>query len=153
MNQLYCALTFLLALIVCNGNRVNRVTLPDDDRTYLIDLLQQTPNDMTVDRAKELLYELENFYTGIRQNLWGDCGPPYQINEAFHLHIINTRFYAAFCLSNFGQFVHHSPFWSLHPPPIYIQQRCGSQVQKLRDHGIDVKFEHFWALPTCGETI
>ena len=153
MDPLCCAFTFLLALVVCNGNGINRVTLPDDDRTYLIDLLQQTPHDMTVDRATELLYELENFYTGIRENLWGDCGPPYEIDKAFHLHIINTRLYAAFCESNFGRFIHHSPFWSRHPPPSDIQQRCGNQVQKLRDHGIDVKLEHFWALPTCGEGI
>lgn len=140
---------FLVLVCTCNG--VNRVTLPDDQRTYLIETLQQTPNGPTVEQAEELVYELENFYTGIRDNLWENCGPPYQIDEAFHLHIVNTRFYAAFCQAIFGRFIHHAPFWSRHLPPHDLQQRCGNQVQNLRDHGLDVKYEHLWAQPTCGE--
>lgn len=140
----------LFLLIVYTTSTVNRVTLPDDDQIYLIELLQGTYKDITADDAKELVYELENFYTGVRDNLWDDCGPPYTIDKAFHLHIINTRLYAAFCDVIFGRFIHHSPFWSKHLPPDNLRERCSTQVQKLREYGVDVKYEHLWAPPTCG---
>ncbi|CAF1351899.1 unnamed protein product [Rotaria sordida] len=114
-------------------------------------MLMETYKDISTDRALEIVYELENFYTGVRDDLWADCGPPYEIDKAFHLHIINTRLYAAFSENTFGRFLHHSPFWSAHPPPSDIQVRCGDQVKKLRDHGIPVTYENLWALPIFGK--
>ncbi|CAF1640677.1 unnamed protein product [Rotaria sp. Silwood1] len=113
-------------------------------------MLTQTHEDISIDRAQELVYELENFYTGVRDNLWTECGPPFEIDKIFHLHIINTRLYAAFSQATFGRFLHHSPFWSAHPPPSDLQERCGDQVNKLRAHGVPVTYEHLWIPPICG---
>ncbi len=33
---------------------------------------------MTADSARELVYELENFYNNVRDNLWKECGPSYK---------------------------------------------------------------------------
>lgn len=47
---------------------VDRVSLPEGDRTYLIELFTQTCKDISSDGAEELVYELENFYAGVRDN-------------------------------------------------------------------------------------
>lgn len=140
----------LFLFLTASTEAVVRVILPDADRTYLIEMLTQTHKDISADRAQELVYELENFYTGVRDNLWAECGPPYEIDKVFHLHIINTRMYEAFSEANFGRFLHHSPFWSAHPPPYDLQTRCGDQVKKLQDHGVSVTYDYLWAPPTCG---
>ncbi|CAF4269367.1 unnamed protein product, partial [Adineta steineri] len=148
MPFLYLSLSvFLITCIVA----VQKVTLPDADRSYLIELLPQTYKDISADRAQKLVYELENFYTGIRENLWADCGPPYEIDKAFHLHIINTRMYEAFSQVTFGRFVHHSPFWSAHPAPNDLLERCGDQVKKLRDHDVPIIYEYLWMPPIRGK--
>ena len=141
---------YSLSLIVSTISAVDRVVLPDDHRTYLIEMLTKTHQDTSPEHAQELVYELENFYTGVRDNLWTDCGPPDQIDKAFHLHIINTRFYERFSQATFGRFVHHSPFWSAHLPPTDLRKRCGNQVRKLRNHGVAVIYDHLWAVPACG---
>jgi hypothetical protein len=140
----------LSLLLIISTVTAQRVNLPDTDRIYLIELITQTHQDVSIDRAQELIYELENFYTGVRDNLWTDCGPPFEIDKAFHLHIINTRLYAAFSEATFGRFLHHSPFWSEHPAPHNLLDRCGHLMNKLQQHGILVKYEHLWKLSTCG---
>lgn len=140
-----CSLTLIASTIA----DVERVVLPDDHRIYLIEMLTTTYDDISTDRAQEIVYELENFYTGVRDNLWTDCGPPNDIDKAFHLHIINTRFYERFSQATFGRFLHHSPFWSAHPPPSDLRDRCGNQVRKLREHGVPVAYEYLWTPPAC----
>jgi hypothetical protein len=68
------------------------------------------------------------------------------LHKAFHLYIIGTRSYVAFCEANFGYFIHHS---SLVTHRLVI---CKSDVviksRKLQDHDVDVKYEYLWAKPT-----
>ena len=147
---MFFAALVLYLLSIHSVVAVDRVSLPETDRTYLTELIAQTYEDISRDGAEELVYELENFYTGVRDNLWTDCGPPSEIDKAFHIHIINTRLYAAFSEATFGRFLHHSPFWSQHVAPHDLLERCGQLMNKLQHHGILIKYEHLWALPTCG---
>lgn len=148
MYLLYLVMSLLFGVYV---TAVEKVRLPDVDRTYLIELLQRTYHDISVNNAQDIVSELENYYTGIGDDIWGNCGPPYQIDKAFHLHIINTRLYAAFSGATFGRFVHHSPFWSGHPTPSDLNERCGDMVKKLRDHGVQIINENLWKTSNCGE--
>ncbi|CAF3091551.1 unnamed protein product [Rotaria socialis] len=145
------ALIFLISslLLIVSTVAVERVILPDGDRAYLIEMLTTTYNEISTDRAQEIVYELENFYTGIRYNIGADCGPPKEIDKAFHLHIINTRSYAAFSEATFGYFLHHSPFWSAHPPSSDLRERCSNQASKFRHHGIPIVYECLWTPPAC----
>ena len=147
LTMIFAALGLSL-LLISSTVAAQRVNLPDGDRIYLIELITQTHQDVSIDRAQELVYELENFYTGVRDNLWTDCGPPSEIDEVFHLHIINTRLYAAFSDATFGRLLHHEPFWSQHSTPHDLLEQCGDLANKLKDHGILIKYEHLWASPT-----
>ena len=141
---------FVLSLVsITSTVAVQRVSLPEEDRLYLIEIIMQTHTEIATDRAEELAYELENFYTGVRDNLWTNCGPPSEIDKAFHLHIINTRLYAAFSEATFGRFLHHSPLWSRHRASHDLLERCGHLMNTLKDHGVLIKYEDLWGLSRC----
>ena len=67
--------------------------------------------DHTEVEANKAIYELGNYYTGIREGLFW-CGPPQKLDICYHLHVLNTRLYRAFCQATFGRFIDHEPFWS-----------------------------------------
>ncbi len=142
----------LLLLFLCTltvSSAVDRVVLPDTDREYLTEMLI-TYEDKTEDEAKKLIDELENFYTGLRDKIL-DCGPPGEIDKAYHWHILETRAYAAFTQKTFGTFIHHTPHWAGSPPSDDEQVRCANPVLLLKSHGINVQNENLWETPQqCG---
>lgn len=145
--KLKVLLLFSYTVLCCMA--IDRVSLPDTDRRYLAEMLI-TYDAMTDEEATQVIYELENYYTGLRDKIL-DCGPPAQIDKAFHWHILNTRAYAAFCKNTFGRFVHHTPHWIDSPPTNDEQVRCNDEVSLLKDHGIDVHRKDLWGTShRCG---
>ncbi|CAF0778953.1 unnamed protein product [Adineta ricciae] len=109
-----------------------------------------THETMTNEESTQVIYELENYYTGLREGIL-DCGPPAQIDTAFHWHILNTRAYAAFCKNTFNKFIHHTPHWIDSPPTNDEQVHCNDAVSLLKEHGIDVHRKDLWETsPRCG---
>ncbi|UJR12236.1 hypothetical protein I4U23_016413 [Adineta vaga] len=123
-----------------------RVTLPDVDRQYITEMLRVENPDYTLVETGKLIYELENFYTVIRDNLFA-CGPPKKIDAVYHLHVINTRLYRTFCEATFGRFIDHIPFWSGHPTSDEHQTDCSDQLSLLEAHGINVTSPCLWRTP------
>ena len=107
---------FLYKLLICllgltYSAARERVTLPDVDRHYLEEMLIGENPGYTSRETDKLIYELENFYTVIRDDLY-QCGPPKKIDAVYHHHVLNTHLYRGFCHKTFGRFVDHVPFWS-----------------------------------------
>jgi hypothetical protein len=92
------------------------VTLPSEDKQYLMEMLVNSDGFSEVD-AKNILIELEKFYTGVKLSR-GQLkrGPTSLIDSAWHWHILNTRMYGKFLKNNFpGKFIHHTPHWTMFP--------------------------------------
>ncbi|CAF3802506.1 unnamed protein product [Rotaria sordida] len=60
--------------------------------------------------ALNTIIELENYYTGVKNDLIGE--PSEMVDKAWHAHILNTPMYFNFCESNFGYYLHHIPYWT-----------------------------------------
>jgi hypothetical protein len=85
------------------------VKLSDEDLKYLNERLQLHEH-MNREDALNSIIELENFYTGLKNNLNGS--PSEMVDKAWHAHILNTKMYFQFSETNYGKYLHHLPFWS-----------------------------------------
>ena len=95
---------------------LSSVTLPSENKQYLMEMLVNNNGFKEVD-AKNILIELENFYTGVKLSR-GQLkhGPTSLVDSAWHWHILNTRVYRKFLTNNFhGKFLHHAPHWTMFP--------------------------------------
>ena len=110
--ELFYKLSLCLLVFAYSAAR-ERVKLPDVDRKYVAEMLIEENPRYTSAETDKLIYELENFYTVIRDDLY-QCGPPKKIDAVYHLHVLNTRLYREFCQATFGRFVDHVPIWSGH---------------------------------------
>ncbi|CAF4602498.1 unnamed protein product, partial [Rotaria sp. Silwood2] len=85
------------------------VIIPDEDLLYLNERLQLKIH-MNREDALNSIIGLENYYTGLKNNLHGS--PSEMVDEAWHAHILNTPMYFRFSNAAFGSYLHHLPFWS-----------------------------------------
>ncbi|CAF3960911.1 unnamed protein product, partial [Rotaria sp. Silwood1] len=85
------------------------VTIPDEDLLYLNERLQLHEH-MSPEDALNSILELENYYTGLKNNINGS--PSEMIDKAWHAHILHTKMYFRFSQAAFGKYLHHIPFWS-----------------------------------------
>ncbi|CAF3817360.1 unnamed protein product [Rotaria sp. Silwood1] len=65
---------------------------------------------MSPEDALNSILELENYYTGLKNNINGS--PSEMIDKAWHAHILHTKMYFRFSQAAFGKYLHHIPFWS-----------------------------------------
>jgi len=119
----------------------NIVTLPDNDLMYLNERLQLHEH-MSQEDAVNSIIELENFYTGLRNNLNGS--PSEMIDKAWHAHILNTQMYFHFSESVFGRYLHHIPFWSGNREETEKIADDLSMFEKLKAFGITNMNETVW---------
>lgn len=101
-----CFLSILLRYsVLC----YETIIIPDKDIQYLYERLQ-TVEHMSETDALNTILELENYYTGAKNGLLGE--PSEMVDKAWHEHILNTAMYFNFCESNFGYYLHHTPYWT-----------------------------------------
>ncbi|UJR32641.1 hypothetical protein I4U23_020101 [Adineta vaga] len=136
-----CCIIFLC--IFAYVAAIERVTLPDDDRQYMKELIIQEMANHTEVEANKAIYELENYYTALRDGLY-QCGPPKKLDLYYHLHILNTRLYRNFCQATFGRFIDHEPFWSGNPSSDQKQIKCDDQLTLVEAHGLNITCPCLW---------
>lgn len=100
---------FLVVLLPYSILCYETIVIPDKDVQYLYERLQ-TAEHMSETDALNTILELENYYTGAKNDLIGE--PSEMIDKAWHAHILNTPMYCSFCESTFGYYLHHTPYWT-----------------------------------------
>ena len=101
----------IIVYLLCLTSALERATLPEADRQYMIEMIVQEMQGHTEVEAAKAIHELENYYTALRDGLFS-CGPPRKLDAYYHLHVLNTRLYRNYCQATFGRFIEHEPFWS-----------------------------------------
>ena len=117
------------------------VIIPDEDLIYLNERLQLKVH-MSREDALNSIIELENYYTGLKNNLRGS--PSEMVDEAWHAHILNTPMYFRFSKAEFGSYLHHLPFWSGNRKQADQLSDDISMLEKLRKLGIKNINETVW---------
>ncbi|CAF3481555.1 unnamed protein product [Rotaria sp. Silwood1] len=117
------------------------VTIPDEDLLYLNERLQLHEH-MSREDALNSILELENYYTGLKNNLPGS--PSEMVDKAWHAHILNTKMYFRFSERAFGRYLHHLPFWSGNMEEATQFVDAISMFEKLNALGIENMNQTVW---------
>ncbi|CAF3644943.1 unnamed protein product [Rotaria sordida] len=117
----------------CGCNCVGPPGCVDEDLIYINERLQLKVH-MNREDALNSIIELENYYTGLKNNLHGS--PSEMVDEAWHAHILNTPMYFRFSTAEFGSYLHHIPFWSGNRKQTGQLNDDISMLEKLKKLGI-----------------
>ena len=103
----------ILLLIRTINCSTEYIQIPDYDLLYIMDFLKFEHN-FGFDDALLSIFELENYYNGLKNNLFPiDCYQPssnsHFILKAWHAHILHTTKYFNFTYTNFNRYIHTDP--------------------------------------------
>ncbi|CAF2943687.1 unnamed protein product [Rotaria sp. Silwood2] len=135
-----CALLFI-HLLEFPALCFDIVTIPDEDLLYLNERLQLHEH-MSREDALNSILELENYYTGLKNNLNGS--PSEMVDKAWHAHILNTKMYFRFSQAAFGRYLHHLPFWSGNTEEAAQFYDAISMFKRLNALGVENMNETVW---------
>ncbi|CAF1357035.1 unnamed protein product [Adineta steineri] len=97
---------------------------------------------MSPEDALNSILELENYYTGLKNNINGS--PSEMVDKAWHAHILNTKMYFRFSEAAFGRYFHHVPFWSGNMEMEAQFDNSMSMFERLNALGVENMNETVW---------
>lgn len=78
------------------------------ERVLKLESEHNDPVALTDEQVKSDIQEYLEFLRWHKENPGRDCLPPVRVDRVWHIHMIQTKDYAAVCESYLGTFLHHA---------------------------------------------